>query len=577
MTCGRPYQRKEKEMADICHECENPAWTGRTIEAPALPSGGEGGTSNFNALDNRPKYDGVRMTGNTDIPNVSRDIERLDGDVEDIQALIPETATPENQLADKDFVNSSVATNTANFVGTYNSLEELEAVENPSNNDYGFVISTDEYGNTVFNRYKYVSSVEGWEFEYALNNSSFTAVQWAAINSGITSGNVEKINAILAITSIGNGLVLENSGQLRQKLYTETGNNTDAAMDQKSTTEAIDAVYGHARALTSADYNYPEDNPTCVALWLLPSGLYTMGDGTVTVWASLMEVGKFSSANGKRTFLVLDAINNNSYRPIFVFNDKGEQYSGELRAPMTLFHTRISNGGDAFSPEGLLSDKMIINSLSSALTDRPLSAAQGKTLADRIGTLSNLNTTAKTNAVAAINEVAGYVGKARELTEADYNWPTSNPTSVALWLLPPGLYVWGRGASNKPNIAASTSETSIGGYGHQAAIVTPTQYNQSTVGIFAFGNGSAGMVFTTNKASGAQSVRQPVMTIGDIVNNLTTNSQYKALSAAQGVVLKGLIDGKQDKLTAGNGIEIDSENVISIATISTEDWSALWQ
>ena len=34
-------------------------------------------------------------------------------------------------------------------------------------------------------------------------------------------------------------------------------------------------------------------------------------------------------------------------------------------------------------------------------------------------------------------------GGATELTSADYNYPTSNPAAIALWLLEPGLYSWG--------------------------------------------------------------------------------------------------------------------------------------
>lgn len=89
-----------------------------------------------------------------------------------------------------DFTNSSVATNTAYFRGTYNSVEELEAYSGElTNNDYAFVVSTDAAGNTVYNRYKYVVNGDtgSWQFEYALNNSSFTAAQWAAINSGMSS------------------------------------------------------------------------------------------------------------------------------------------------------------------------------------------------------------------------------------------------------------------------------------------------------------------------------------------------------------------------------------------------------
>lgn len=112
---------------------------------------------------------------------------------EDVLPLIPAQASEDNQLADKNFVNSSVSTATATFKGTYNSVAELEQVTADAN-DYAFVISTDSAGNTVYNRYKYSNG--SWLFEYALNNSSFTAAQWAAINSAITSGDVTKLRAL---------------------------------------------------------------------------------------------------------------------------------------------------------------------------------------------------------------------------------------------------------------------------------------------------------------------------------------------------------------------------------------------
>ena len=93
-----------------------------------------------------------------------------------------------------DFVNSSVATNTANYISNngepFTSVEELEAYTGTvTNNDYAFVTGTDSAGNTYYDRYK--ATVSGttvtWALEYRLNNSSFTAAQWAAINSGVTS------------------------------------------------------------------------------------------------------------------------------------------------------------------------------------------------------------------------------------------------------------------------------------------------------------------------------------------------------------------------------------------------------
>lgn len=103
--------------------------------------------------------------------------------------------TSENAVQNKaiyNFVNSSVSTNTANFIGTFNSVADLEAYSGTvTNNDYAFVIGTDTAGNTVYNRYKYNGSA--WAFEYALNNSSFTAAQWATIQSGLTSADKTQI------------------------------------------------------------------------------------------------------------------------------------------------------------------------------------------------------------------------------------------------------------------------------------------------------------------------------------------------------------------------------------------------
>ncbi len=112
-----------------------------------------------------------------------------ENDISDINDKIPSQASSSNQLADKNFVNSSIATNTANFIGTFNSVAELEAYSGTlTNNDYAFVQTTDTAGNTLYDRYKWNGNE--WLFEYELNNSSFTAEQWATINSGATSSDV---------------------------------------------------------------------------------------------------------------------------------------------------------------------------------------------------------------------------------------------------------------------------------------------------------------------------------------------------------------------------------------------------
>lgn len=137
----------------------------------------------------------------------------LESRVTTIEGDIPAQASSSNQLADKNFVNSSIATNTANFIGTFNSVAALEAYSGTlTNNDYAFVVATDSAGNTVYNRYKWNGTA--WLFEYALNNSSFTANQWAAINSGATTANIGQIatNTTAIATKADDNAVVHKTG-----------------------------------------------------------------------------------------------------------------------------------------------------------------------------------------------------------------------------------------------------------------------------------------------------------------------------------------------------------------------------
>ena len=133
--------------------------------------------------------------------------------IEMILALIPSAASALNQLADKSFVNSTVATATATFRGTYNVVTDLglefdatheqiaaallSHIATADNNDYAFVqipVSATSTDIRVTERYKFNGTA--WAYEYDLNNSGFTALQWAAINSGITALLVEKLGAL---------------------------------------------------------------------------------------------------------------------------------------------------------------------------------------------------------------------------------------------------------------------------------------------------------------------------------------------------------------------------------------------
>lgn len=176
------------------------------------------------------------VSGN--IGTIQSNVSTLQGKVSTIESEIPSQASAQNQLADKNFVNSSISTNTANFLGTYTSLADIEAIPNPTNNDYAFLQTTDSAGNNVFDRYKYNADQEEWLFEYELNNSSFTAEQWATINSGLTSSSVsDAINALDVPQAGGAGKYISAISEVDGKISA-----TETTMDTTPTTNSTNAI-----------------------------------------------------------------------------------------------------------------------------------------------------------------------------------------------------------------------------------------------------------------------------------------------------------------------------------------------
>jgi hypothetical protein len=149
-----------------------------------------------------------------------------------IAPLIPPEASPTNQLADKEYVDEKVRSDSATFKGTFDTMEELLQVTGANNNDYAFVADTDEYGNTVYKRYKFNGT--NWIFEYNVSYTEFSAGEWAAIRSGMTSEKREKLDG------------LPTGIQLTQLLSgKEDSSNKVTSLSQQST----DTQYPSAKAV----------------------------------------------------------------------------------------------------------------------------------------------------------------------------------------------------------------------------------------------------------------------------------------------------------------------------------------
>ena len=177
----------------------------------ALAADGELNAESKNPLQNQAIAKIVPVTASPENKLIIQSqISGLTADVETIKNIIPNTASETNELADKNFVNSTVGTNTANYIYKtesggekvpFSSVAELEAYAGTvTNNDYAFVTGIDENGNAYYDRYKadVNDGVVTWAKEYRLNNSSFTAEQWAAIQSGITAEKVAQFEGAVS-------------------------------------------------------------------------------------------------------------------------------------------------------------------------------------------------------------------------------------------------------------------------------------------------------------------------------------------------------------------------------------------
>lgn len=130
----------------------------------------------------------------TNSDNITSNTERITT----IEGKIPSSASSNNKLTDKSYVDNAIATNTANYISDngqpFQSYADLVAYSGPlTNNDYAFVETIDQAGNDVYTRYKYNASQNQWAAEYTITNPYFTSDQWASINSGIAANDVTQI------------------------------------------------------------------------------------------------------------------------------------------------------------------------------------------------------------------------------------------------------------------------------------------------------------------------------------------------------------------------------------------------
>ena len=142
-------------------------------------------------------------------------------------------------------------------------------------------------------------------------------------------------------------------------------------------------------------------------------------------------------------------------------------------------------------------------------------------------------------------------GGIKALSSADYNWHSTGTTDdkIALWKLPSGVYSYTLDIADKVYIDTSTYCSSY----MRAGMVSLIIINQSVNGawiIMATDISGGSFRMGVQQTQGETGTPLRAFTrIPQVFNDLDHTSQYDALSANQGTVLKGLIEKQGNTLS----------------------------
>ena len=292
----------------------------------------------FDDLGGRPKYGGVEMTSETDIPSfqeimdethsavvaeaTARDdaddalqaqIDSLDSDLTaettareaadqaeaTARAAADQAETTARTSADNNLqtqIDAIVASSDVkDIVGTY---AELQAYDTSTLGDNDIIkVLQDETHQDETTYYRWVLADE----EFSLIGEEGPYYTKAATDA-LLNGKADKATTYTK-TETDAALALKAD---KATTYTKTEVDTALAGKQNTltfdstpkasstnpvTSEGIKAYVdalptGGVTELTSADYNYPTDNPASVALWLLEPGLYSWGENMIVRYHS---------------------------------------------------------------------------------------------------------------------------------------------------------------------------------------------------------------------------------------------------------------------------------------------------
>lgn len=274
------------------------------------------------------------QTNKDDIDALEGRMDTAESDISTIKSKIPTQASATNQLADKDFVNSTVSTFASDYItknangDPFSTKAELTSattfycggvVRVPTRNDYCTVLSDesqpqDQFGQYPTSRYTYQGNQ--WELSFVVNNTSFTAAQLNALNSNITATLTEQISLNQAAIPVAKQEAIQTATS--QRLYMACQSTyasvTDGTMN--FTVEDESALLVHKKSfkafiinLNVTDITSYDDVPQATKLQITFDGtvlpIYTSSGNRQLVWGDLVD---YYGYKAESIVILLDAV-----------------------------------------------------------------------------------------------------------------------------------------------------------------------------------------------------------------------------------------------------------------------------
>lgn len=350
------------------------------------------------------------------------------------------------------------------------------------------------------------------------------------------------------------------------------GSGIDITSDVISATNT-----GKAKTLSSADFDYPTNNPDGVALWKLPAGIY-IRPGTLKLYIrnngstyqypnDMLIVSRGGDWNIVLTYDWSDSTGTRKAGTIYVWDDAN--------------YNNFRSG----YPSNFLLSSAIIDNLNGQRSDEVLSANQGRVLKALVDGLvitgSGAPTTSTTGTVGQLYEDttngklyqctdatnpyvwsevgAGGGGSAVTiLTHDDYDFPANNPNSLALWNLDTGFYMIDPNSSGPFKASFGFYDTRNMSKGESFVIVKNkhpdanwSNFYQNNLWINFWGTGAG--INTSNYFD----TDANFLTRKSVKNDLTSTNTNLPLSANQGKELN-------DKITPTSGSGAPTTSTVGI-------------